>query len=107
MPHEPITPPPTVTGKGWGDGSLVQAYNKRRTRNPENTYTGFRPRTGEVEGAYYVIRNWCNDPRVNRSFSAIFNSLMIGIKTACEHTTEKDADGNVSIELNLGRIIIR
>ena len=102
-----IHAPKRPNGQGWGDGALVREFNKRRTVNPENTYTGFRPRTGEVEGAYFVIRNWCDDPRVNRSFSAIFNSLMIPIKLACEHTTEIDDEGQVSIELNLGRIIIR
>lgn len=101
-----IKPPPTPTGKGWGDGSLVAAYNAKRKCNPENTYTGFRPRVGEVEGAYFVIRNWCNDDRIRRSFSAIFNSLMIGIKVACENTTEVDEHGHISIELNLGRVTI-
>lgn len=99
-----LTPP---SGKGWGDGSLVRQFNKGRKVNPENTYTGFRPRTGEIEGAYFVIRNWCNDPRVNKSFSAIFNSLMLQIKVACENTTEIDEDGRVSIELNCGRIEIK
>lgn len=101
-----IKPPPTPTGQGWGDGSLVRLFNEKRKTNPENTYTGFRPRIGAVEGAYFVVRNWCADPRVNKSFSAIFNSLMIPIKVACEHTTEVDENGSVSIELNLGRIII-
>lgn len=102
-----ILPPPTQTGKGWGDGSVVHAYNEGRKTNPENTYTGFRPRVGEIEGAYFVIRSWCNDKRIRRSFSAIFNSLMIGIKIACENTTEIDEHGNVTIELNLGRITIK
>lgn len=100
--------PITIRGKGWGDGQAVRAANKRRTRpNPLNTYTGFRPRIGENEGAFFVIRDkWCDDPRINKPFSALFNSLLIGIKTACEQTTEIDEHGNVSIELNLGRIII-
>lgn len=101
-----LLPPHTPSGQGWGDGSLVRQFNRKRKINPENSYTGFRPRVGEIEGAYFVIRNWCNDPRVNKSFSAIFNSLMVSIKVACEHTTEIDADGQVSIELNLGRIVI-
>lgn len=99
--------PPTQTGKGWGDGSIVNRFNKNRKVNPDNTYTGFRPRVGEVEGAYFVIRNWCSDERIRRSFSAIFNSLMVPIKVACEQTTEVDENGNISIELNAGRITIK
>lgn len=102
-----VLPPAGIEGKGWGDGSLVRQFNRGRKRNPENTYTGFKPRVGEIEGAYFVIRNWCDDPRINKSFSAIFNSVMIGLKTACEQTTEVDTDGQVSIELNLGRIEIK
>lgn len=94
------------TKQGWGDGSLVRLFNRGRKVNPENTYTGFRPRVGEIEGAYFVIRNWCNDPRINKSFSAIFNSLMIPLKVCCEHTTEVDENGSVSIEVNLGRVTI-
>lgn len=93
-------------GKGWGDGKAVRAFNAGRKTNPANTYTGFRPRVGEIEGAYFVIRGWCEDPRINKSFSAIFNSLMIPIKIACENTTEIDENGQVSIELNIGRIPI-
>lgn len=101
-----ITAPKVPSGKGWGDGSLVRRFNKGRTVNPENTYTGFRPRV-ELEGVYFVIRNWCSDPRINQSFSSIFNSLLTPIKVACENTTEVSETGEVSIELNLGRIIIR
>lgn len=100
--QELITPP---TGKGWGDGSLVILHSQNRRVNPDNTYTGFRPRI-QVEGAYFVIRDWCYDPRIRRSFSALLNSLMLPLKTACEHTTIKDADGRISIELNCGRIYI-
>jgi len=99
MPKK-IHPPSFPSGQGWGDGSLVRKYNRNRTINPENTYTGFRPRVGAVEGAYFVIRNWCNDPQVNRSFSALFNSLMLPIKEACENTTEIDEHGQVSIEIH-------
>lgn len=102
MPNEPVRSP---GGKGWGDGVKVKQFNTRRKRNPENTYTGFRPRV-HLEGAYFVIRNWCDDERINLSFSAIINSLLVGIKTACEQTTEKDENGIVSIEINLGRINI-
>jgi len=101
-----ITPPKTRSGKGWGSGELVRAFNRGRKINQENTYTGFRPRIGEIEGAYFVIRNWCNDPRVNKSFSSIFNSIMIPLKEAIENTTEVDEFGQVSIELNIGRIVI-
>lgn len=95
-------------GQGWGDGNAVRAANRKRTqRNPLNTYTGFRPRIGECEAAFFVIRDtWCDDQRINKPFSAVINSLLIGIKTAMEQTTEIDENGNVSIELNLGRIII-
>lgn len=95
-----IEPPQLKSGKGWGDGSLVRQFNRGRKVNPENTYTGFRPRVGEIEGAYFVIRNWCNDPRINKSFSSIFNSLMLPIKFACENTTEIDEHGRVTIELH-------
>lgn len=104
-PIEPIISPPKGSGKGWGDGAKVAAWNKRRMTNPENTYTAFRPRV-ENEGLYFVIRNWAADPRVNKSFSAIINSLLEGLKTACENTTEKDEHGRISIEVNLGRIYI-
>lgn len=97
---------PPKGGKGWGDGSLVRQFNRNRKRNQENTYTGFRPRVGAIEGAYFVIRNWCDDERINKSFSAIFNSLMIPLKEAIENTTEIDDEGQVSIELNIGRIPI-
>lgn len=101
-----ITPPKTHSGQGWGDGSLVRQFNKGRKINPENTYTGFRPRVGDVEGAYFVVRNWCTDPRINKSFSAIFNSIMVPLKVALENTTEVDEQGRISVELNLGRIVI-
>lgn len=104
---ERILPPSTPSGRGWGDGSLVQAYNKRRTVNPENTCTAFRPRAGDAEAAFYVLRNWCKDPRINKPFSALLNSLLQGLKTSCENTTEIDAEGNISIELNLGRVQIK
>lgn len=92
-------------GKGWGDGSMVQAFNENRMTNPANTYTGFRPRV-ENEGCYYVIRNWCKDPRVRKSFSSLINSLLPYISVAVQHTTERDEDGRITIELNLGRIEI-
>lgn len=98
---------PKEGGKGWGDGSLVRQYNKGRKVNINSTYTGFRPRVGEEEGAFFTIRNWCDDPQINRSFSAILNSILVPLRVACENTTEVDDQGNVSIEINLGRIIIK
>lgn len=100
-----IYSPPKGSGKGWGDGSKVAAFNKRRKFNHENTTTGFRPKL-EHEGHYFVIRNWCADERINKSFSAVINALLEGLKTACEQTTEKDEHGRISIEVNLGRVYI-
>lgn len=93
-------------GKGWGNGVAVRNFNASRKTNPANTYTSFRPRT-EREAEYFVIREWCDDERVNKSFSAIINSLIPAIKIACEHTTERDEHGRITIELNAGRIEIR
>lgn len=106
MSNELIYSPPAGSGKGWGDGSKVAAFNKGRKFNHENTTTGFRPQSGDREAYYFVIRNWCSDPRINKSLSAVFNALLEGLKTACEQTTEKDANGRISIEVNLGRIYI-
>jgi hypothetical protein len=92
-------------GKGWGDGVGVSSFNRGRKRNPENTYTGFRPRV-ENEGMYFVIRRWCDDERINKSFSALLNAIIPALKVACENTTERAADGTISIELNAGRIDI-
>lgn len=104
MPNIPIKR--KNEGKGWGDGTKVRAYTKRRKRQEENTYTGFRPRIYN-EAAYYVIREWCDDERINLSLSSLFNAIIPGLKIACENTTEKDEEtGRISIELNLGRIEI-
>lgn len=101
-----LLPPPSPTGQGWGDGSIAQQFHRGRRFNAENTYTGFRPRVGDIEGAYFVLRDWCADPRIRRSFSSLFNSLMIPLKVACENTTEVDEHGRISIEANFGRIVI-
>ena len=92
-------------GKGWGDGKKVTQYNKKRMSNPENTYTGFRPRV-ENEAAWYVMRQWCDREDINLSFSALINAILPGLKVSLENTTEI-SHGQISIELNLGRIEIK
>lgn len=100
MPNKPIV------GRGWGDGVAVAAFNARRRRNPENTYTGFRPRVAN-EAAYFVIRKWCDDPIINKSFSAVINALLPSIKVAMEQSTEVNEEtGQISIDCNFGRIDI-
>jgi hypothetical protein len=94
-------------GKGWGDGQAVTAFNERRRTNPENTYTGFRPRV-ENEAAFFVLREWASDRVVNRSFSSIINAVLPGLMAAVQNTTEIDTEtGEISIEINLGRIVIK
>lgn len=106
MPENTNTNKLAGEGKGWGDGQAIREFNLARRTNSANTITGFRPRVG-VEAEYFVIRAWCDDPRINKSFSALINALIPGLKTAVEHTTEVDKEGVLSIELNLGRIDIR
>lgn len=94
-------------GKGWGDGKAVRDFNMRRKTVAENTYSGFRPRLAQEPDWFWIKDCWAADERVNKSLSSIINSLLPYIKVACEHTTEIDTDGHVSIELNIGRIIIK
>ena len=78
---------------------------KEMSNSKDNTYTGFRPRVANEED-YFFIKKWCDLPQVKRSFSSVLNSLIPMVRVACEQTTRTE-QGEVSIELNLGRIIIR
>jgi len=107
-------------GKGWGMKTI--ANNKQRTKHisqrmSASEFTTFRPRV-DNEGAYWVIRDWGTEdiPHLQStngfkptgmSLSALFNCLLHGLSAAVQNTTQIDADGNISIEVNLGRINIR
>ena len=96
-----------MTTQGFGNGEKLRAYSIRRKKNHSVTCTGFRPRI-ENEAAYYVIKQWCEHPDINITFSALINALLQGIKVATQQTTEINPQTNqVSIELNLGRVTIR
>lgn len=99
-------------GKCWGDGNAVRAYSARR-RKPISEkkviseFISLRPRV-DNEAEFFVIRKWCDDPQVNKPFSALLNSLLAGLAYSVENTTQVDPEtGEVSIEVNLGRIIIK
>jgi len=80
---------------------------KKRPHDPENTYAGFRPRC-EQEAAYFCIKKWCEHPRVNKTLSAVINSLLDGVKAAIENTTQiNPKTGEITVEINLGRITIK
>lgn len=73
--------------------------------NVEN-YTGFRPRI-DVEPQYECLRELLRHPKMNKSFSAVINSIIPGLYYAMLNTTEYDEEGQPTIELNLGRIRIK
>lgn len=109
-------------GKGWGDGKKAHAYHEGRRKHitqrmSTSEFTTFRPRINE-EPYYWIIRDWGSQdvPDLQQrkgykptgiAFSAVLNSLLQSIATSVQNTTEIDEDGNISIELNLGRINIR
>jgi hypothetical protein len=76
-----------------------------RTKNIEN-YTGFRPRV-EVEPQYECLRELLKRPQMNKSFSALLNSIIPHLYYAMLNTTEYDEDGTPSAEFNLGRVKIK
>lgn len=111
-----------TTGKGWGDGQKAAAFHQSRRKHitermSTSEFTTFRPRV-DNEGDYWIIRDWgAEDVRqlqidagykpTGISLSALFNCLLKGLATSVQNTTQIDTDGNISIELNLGRINIK
>jgi hypothetical protein len=77
-----------------------------KSHNPENTYTGFRPRV-EQEAAYFCLKRWWEHPQINKSFSALINSLLDGLHECAKNTTKVHSDGRVTVEVNLGEIEIK
>jgi hypothetical protein len=77
-----------------------------KPHNPENTYTGFRPRVDQ-EAAFFNLKRWGENPQINKTFSAIINSILDGLNECAKHTTRKHPDGRITIELNLGEIEIK
>ena len=79
---------------------------RKKSHNPENTYTGFRPRVDQ-EAAFFNILRWCEHPKVKKSFSAVINSLLDGVNECMKNTTNIHPDGKITIEVNLGTIEIK
>lgn len=108
-------------GQGWGNGKGALKYHESRRihiskRMATSEFTSFRPRVSN-EAFYWIIRDWgsVEVPHLRQTnghgdrsipLSALFNSLLQGLAIAVQNTTEIDAEGNISIEVNLGRIII-
>lgn len=109
-------------GQGWGNGKQASQFHEGRRlhiskRMSTSEYTSFRPRV-ENEAFYWIIRDWGAQciPNLKAEhgykpvpipLSALFNSMLEQIAIAVQNTTEIDADGNISVEFNLGRIQIR
>lgn len=108
-------------GQGWGNGKRATKFHESRRihiskRMATSEYTSFRPRVTN-EAFYWIVRDWgsVDVPHLKQTagykpiaipLSALFNSLLEGLARAVQNTTEIDAEGNISIELNLGRITI-
>lgn len=109
-------------GQGWGDGIKARAFHESRRKHisqrmATSEYTSFRPRL-DNEGNYWIIRDWGSedvpDLQIKAGFqgkgvslSALFNSLLEGLSKSVQQTTQIDPEtGEISIEVNLGRIII-
>lgn len=109
--EEERQPLKSVNPNAWKTDAMRQYIKSRelpvgmRTNQYGYQYTGFRPRNAQ-EPNYYAIRRWCDHPDVRSNFSSVLNSLLPHLKMAMENTTEIDEFGNVTIELNLGRIKI-
>lgn len=107
---------------GKGIGPKVQAYSERRRKHisekmSSSEYSTFRPRVS-LEPQYWIVRDWgsievphlqskAGYKATGLAFSALLNSLLPVLAAAVQNTTQIDADGNISIELNAGRINIR
>lgn len=57
---------------------------------------------GEGEASVKVLNKWCKDH--NRSMNKFFNAIMPAISFCIQNYTRVDAEGNVTVELNLGTI---
>jgi len=107
-------------GKGWSVKAAAHHATRLKhisQRMSTSEYSTFRPRR-HLEIHYWVIRDWGAEdvPALQQqagykdsgvAFSALFNSLLEGLAESVKNTTQIDADGNISIEVNLGRIIIK
>lgn len=61
-------------------------------------------RDDDAQAGIEVLIKWCKDN--NRSVNAVFNAIMPAISFCVQNYTRVDAEGNVTIELNLGNIKI-
>lgn len=110
-------------GKGWGDGQKAHAFHESQRKHisermATSEYTSFRPRI-DNEGVYWIIRDWGSEdvPDAQRkagfegkgvSLSALFNSLLASLAKSVQDTTQIDPEtGEISIEMNFGRIVIK
>lgn len=59
---------------------------------------------GEGEASVMVLIQWGKDH--NRSMNKFLNAIMPAISFCIQNYTRVDADGNVTVELNLGTIKI-
>lgn len=95
---------------GW-KSEKVRAYKDAREKPVGQKlnaypYTSFRPRV-ENEPLYYMLRRWCDEPEVQVNISSLLNSLLPYLVRACTDTTERDANGDITVEMNFGRIKIK